>query len=76
MLRDIEEAAIIDGCSNGRMIFTIILPLSQRYFFGIYSNQWNLILTNFLISSIPIVIFYIVMQKHIIKGIAAGAVKG
>lgn len=113
MSRDIEEAAVIDGCSNGRMIFTIILPLmkpilatvavlnalwvwgeflvafllygngkpmtlplSQRYFFGTYSNQWNLILTNFLISSIPIVIFYIVMQKHIIKGIAAGAVKG
>lgn len=113
MSREIEEAAIIDGCSNGRMIMTIILPLmkpilatvavlnalwvwgeflvafllygngkpmtlplSQRYFFGTYSNQWNLILTNFLISSIPIVIFYLVMQKHIIKGIAAGAVKG
>lgn len=52
------------------------LPLSQRYFYGTYSNQWNLILTNFLISSIPIIIFYIIMQKHIIKGIAAGAVKG
>ena len=112
MSREIEEAAIIDGCSNGRMIMTIILPLmkpilatvavlnalwvwgeflvafllygngkpmtlplSQRYFFGTYSNQWNLILTNFLISSIPIVIFYLVMQKHIIKGIAAGAVQ-
>lgn len=113
MSREIEEAAIIDGCSRPRMVFTIILPLmkpilatvavlnalwvwgeflvaflvygngkpmtlplSQRYFFGTYTNQWNLILTNFLISSIPIVIFYIVMQKHIIKGIAAGAVKG
>lgn len=113
MSREIEEAAVIDGCSKGRMVVTIILPLmkpilatvavlnalwvwgeflvaflvygsgkpmtlplSQRYFYGTYSNQWNLILTNFLISSIPIVIFYIVMQKHIIKGIAAGAVKG
>lgn len=113
MSREIEEAAVIDGCSKGRMVITIILPLmkpilatvavlnalwvwgeflvaflvygsgkpmtlplSQRYFYGTYSNQWNLILTNFLISSIPIVVFYIVMQKHIIKGIAAGAVKG
>lgn len=113
MSREIEEAAIIDGCSRPRMVFTIILPLmkpilatvavlnalwvwgeflvaflvygngkpqtlplSQRYFFGAYTNQWNLILTNFLISGIPVVLFYIVMQKHIIKGIAAGAVKG
>ena len=27
--REIEEAAIIDGCSNGRMIMTIILPLMK-----------------------------------------------
>lgn len=52
------------------------LPLSQQYFFGTYTNQWNLILTNFFISSIPIIIFYMIMQKHIIKGIAAGAIKG
>lgn len=113
MSREIEEAAIIDGCSRWKMLYAIIiplmkpilatvavlnalwawgeflvaflvygngkpmtLPLSQQYFFGTYSNQWNLILTNFLISSIPIIIFYMLMQKHIIKGIAAGAVKG
>lgn len=113
MSREIEEAAIIDGCSKPRMVATIILPLmkpilataavlnalwvwgeflvaflvygngkpmtlplSQKYFYGTYTNQWNLILTNFLISSIPIILFYIIMQKHIIKGIAAGAVKG
>lgn len=113
MSREIEEAAVIDGCSKPRMVATIILPLmkpilatvavlnalwvwgeflvaflvygngkpmtlplSQRYFYGTYTNQWNLILTNFLISSIPIILFYILMQKHIIKGIAAGAVKG
>lgn len=111
--KDIEEAAIIDGCSRLRMLFIIIfplmrpilatiavlnalwvwgeflvaflvygngkpmtLPLSQRYFYGTYSNQWNLILANFVISSIPIILFYIVMQKNIVKGIAAGAVKG
>lgn len=113
MSREIEEAAIIDGCSKWMMFLRIILPLmkpilatvsvlnalwvwgeflvaflvygngkpmtlplSQRYFYGTYSNQWNLILTNFLISSIPVVLFYVVMQKHIVKGITAGAVKG
>ena len=52
------------------------LPVSQQYFYGTYSNQWNLILAGFVISTIPIVIFYLVMQRHIVKGIAAGAVKG
>lgn len=52
------------------------LPLSQQYFYGTYSNQWNLILANFVISSIPIILFYILMQKNIVKGIAAGAAKG
>jgi len=52
------------------------IPLSQQYFYGSYNQQWNLIMTGFVVSTIPIVIFYIVMQKHIVKGIAAGAVKG
>ena len=29
-----------------------------------------------VLSLIPIVIFYLSCQKHIIKGVAAGAVKG
>lgn len=51
------------------------LPLSQQYFYGTYSNQWNLILAGFVICAVPVVIFYLVMQKYIIKGVAAGAVK-
>ena len=52
------------------------LPVSQQYFYGTYSSQWNLILAGFVISTVPIVIFYIAMQKNIVKGSAAGAVKG
>lgn len=52
------------------------IPLSQQYFYGSYNQQWNLIMAGFVVSTIPIVIFYILMQKHIVKGIAAGAVKG
>jgi raffinose/stachyose/melibiose transport system permease protein len=52
------------------------LPVSQQYFYGTYSSQWNLILAGFVISTVPIVIFYIAMQKNIVMGIAAGAVKG
>ena len=29
-----------------------------------------------LLSIIPVIVFYLTCQKHIIKGVAAGAVKG
>ena len=29
-----------------------------------------------LLAIIPVIIFYLACQKHIIKGVAAGAVKG
>ena len=29
-----------------------------------------------MMSIIPIIVFYLTCQKHIIKGVAAGAVKG
>ena len=28
------------------------------------------------LASVPIIVFYLACQKHIIKGVAAGAVKG
>ena len=34
------------------------------------------IMASLVMAIIPIVIFYLVCQKHIIKGVAAGAVKG
>ena len=54
----------------------ITIPLSQMYFYGQYNQQWNLIMAGFVVSTIPVVIFFLFMQKHIINGIAAGAVKG
>jgi len=54
----------------------ITIPLSQMYFYGQYNQQWNLIMAGFVISTLPIVIFFLVMQKYIIKGLVAGAIKG
>jgi len=53
----------------------LTIPLSQMYFYGKYNQQWNLIMAGFVISTLPVVIFYLSMQKFIIKGIVAGAVK-
>lgn len=54
----------------------ITIPLSQMYFYGQYNQQWNLIMAGFVVSTIPVIIFFLIMQKHIINGIASGAIKG
>ena len=109
--KELEEAAMIDGCGTVRLFFSVVLPmlkpilatvavlnalwiwndfllpylilakpvtipLSQMYFYGQYNQQWNLIMAGFVVSTIPVVLFFLLMQKHIINGIAAGAVKG
>lgn len=51
------------------------IPLKMFYFFGEYSKRWNLALAGLVIAMIPIVVFYLAMQKYIIKGIVQGSVK-
>lgn len=53
----------------------VTIPLSQMYFYGKYNQQWHLIMAGFVISTIPVVIFFLSMQKFIIKGIVSGALK-
>lgn len=43
---------------------------------GQYGNPWELIFPAVLVSVIPIIIIFLFLQKHIVKGISAGAVKG
>ncbi|QHQ59611.1 ABC transporter permease subunit [Anaerocolumna sedimenticola] len=52
------------------------IALSQFYFTGEYGNKWELAFAAYLLTILPILILYFVMQKNIIKGVAAGAVKG
>ena len=54
----------------------ITIPLSQMYFYGQYNQQWHLIMAGFVVTTIPVILFYIFMQKNIVNGIAAGAIKG
>jgi len=110
---EIEEAALIDGCSVFRIFFSITLPLlrpviatlavmnsiglwndfltplmflqrksSRTIMLAVSSNigrfsvNWADMFPMLLLGVLPLVIFYLLMQKHIIKGIAAGSVKG
>ena len=112
---DIEEAAMIDGCSPLENYFRVVLPmlkptavtvailnamwvwndyllpylvigLSTKYktipvvvqsFVGSNGNRdMGAMMAMLVLAIIPIVIFYVATQKHIIEGVAAGAVKG
>ncbi|MBF1053088.1 MAG: carbohydrate ABC transporter permease, partial [Peptostreptococcus sp.] len=51
------------------------IPLKMFFFFGEYTKQWHLALAGLTIAIIPVIIFYFIAQKQIIKGITAGSVK-
>lgn len=51
------------------------IPLSVFYFFGEFTIEWNLAMAGLTLTIIPVVIFYILAQKYIIKGIGEGAIK-
>ena len=111
--REIDEAAIIDGCSPLQLFFSIVVPLlkpalvtvavlnfldywsefvmplyflssSTKWpmtlavynFFGIYEANWNLVSADVVLTILPVLLVYLLGQKYIISGMAAGAVKG
>ncbi len=110
---EMEEAALIDGCTRLASLWHIVIPLSVPGIvvaaIFIFNNVWNefifaLILaqdeshrmisvglSNFyrtdyymvgpmmagsLIAMTPVVILYILAQRYVVSGLAAGAVKG
>ncbi len=114
--RELDEAAIIDGCRPLDMFFRVIFPLlkpviatvavlnfmgtwndfiNPLYFtnssskwpmtlavFNFYGrfvgqlNQWNLVCADIILTSLPVVIVYILGQKYIVSGMTMGSVKG
>lgn len=111
---EIEEAAMIDGCTPIRTFFSVVLPIMKPTYIsvGILETMWiwndfllpylvldlnkyktisiaiqymkgsygrvdmGAVMAALILAVIPVVIFYLACQKHIIKGVAAGAVKG
>ena len=111
---EIEEAAMIDGCTPLRTFFSVVLPIMKPTYIsvGILETMWiwndfllpylvldlnkyktisiaiqymkgsygrvdmGAVMAALILAVIPVVIFYLACQKHIIKGVAAGAVKG
>lgn len=111
--REIDEAAIMDGCNFWQMTIKILFPILKPImvtnvvitaidvwnnfmiplfylgsakkstismviysFFGRYNRDWQYVFAALMLVVLPMLIFFIVLQKHIIAGMTAGAVKG
>ena len=109
--REVDEAAMIDGCGPIRTFYQIIMPMMSPIIattlvltvLGVwndftlplvilqkektlplfiynyrtkYITNFNLAFAAYTLSMIPPMVVYLFCQKYIIKGVAAGAVKG
>jgi raffinose/stachyose/melibiose transport system permease protein len=45
-------------------------------YMGQFSSRWNYLSVSIVLVALPMVILYLFLQKYIIEGIAAGAIKG
>ena len=52
------------------------LLLSTNTLFGQYSSDWTAILSALILAALPVIVFYAIFQKNILKGISDGALKG
>ena len=52
------------------------IPVAIASFQGVHTTNWGLVFAASLIAIIPVLILFISLQKYIIKGMTAGAVKG
>jgi len=110
--KELDEAALVDGCSRWQTFYRIILPLvapglvatsiygfiqawnefiiintlnspaKQNLMAWLLSNQtnratfWGPLMAGAVITSLPVVVFFLIIQKNIATGLTAGAVKG
>jgi multiple sugar transport system permease protein len=111
--KELEEAAVIDGCNPWTIFWRIMLPLTvpalaALTFFvvlwswndfiwplvvtndegmrvlsvginslqGVYTSQQPLLMAGAVMATIPLLIFFLVLQKFVIKGITFSGIKG
>jgi arabinogalactan oligomer/maltooligosaccharide transport system permease protein len=51
-------------------------PVGLRFFVGGFSQQWGYFAAGSIIVSIPVVFLFLYLQKYLVSGLTAGAVKG
>lgn len=51
------------------------LPIATQTFYGTYSTDMGLVMAALLLAMLPILILYLFLQRYIVEGVTAGAVK-
>ncbi|MEV5495187.1 carbohydrate ABC transporter permease [Nonomuraea fuscirosea] len=52
------------------------MPVALQYFFGQKGVDWGAIMAGSTLMTIPVVIFFLLVQRRMVSGLVAGAVKG
>ena len=51
-------------------------PVGLRFFVGGFSQQWGYFAAGAIVTAIPIMLLFLFLQKYLVSGLTAGAVKG
>ncbi|MFC1478701.1 ABC transporter permease subunit [Candidatus Margulisiibacteriota bacterium] len=54
---------------------TMTIPVGIRLFVGNFQNRFDLVMAAATVSTIPVMILFFLLQRHIVSGLTAGAVK-
>jgi multiple sugar transport system permease protein len=111
--RELQEAALIDGCTRGQSLFRVILPVTapgvasaaifsftlswqdllftlititsfskftlpialRAMVIGDFVN-WGSLMAGVFIAILPPMVLYLIMQRFVVQGLTAGAIKG
>lgn len=111
---ELEEAAMVDGCTRLQAMRKVILPLTLPgivatgifafldawnnllfpmvltndiamktlpsglvlVFTGAFKHNWGGMMAACLISTVPVIIIFILLQRYLVEGLTGGAVKG
>lgn len=52
------------------------LPIGMMYFDTQYGQQTNLLMAASVMNTVPLVVLFVALQRHLVKGVQLGAVKG
>lgn len=52
------------------------VPLGLMTFSGALREEWTVVMAGLIISAIPMIILFLLTQRHFIRGLAAGGIKG
>lgn len=55
---------------------TMTIPVGIRLFVGNFQNRYDLLMAASTVATLPVMILFFLLQKHIVSGLTAGAVKG